>query len=216
MTVNNMYEPPRHMTRHAGRASEPMPRVPHERPPGYHPQGAVNPQAHSRKRPPQPSVWRELRSLCVKIAGIAGIAALIALFLYGFHYNVDPSMNPAVKDGDLVMYYRLDKKYRAGDLLLLSFQGQRQVRRVIATAGDTVDITEDGLKINGALQQEPEIHRKTERYAEGIDFPLTLGENEVFVLGDAREGITDSRIYGPVSIEDTHGKVITLLRRRNL
>jgi len=147
---------------------------------------------------------------------IAGIAALIFRFVYGFHYNADPSMSPAVKDGDLVLYYRLDRKFRAGDLLLLGFQGQVQVRRVVAAAGDTVDITEEGLKINGALQQEQGIYQATQRYAEGVEFPLTLKENEVFVLGDAREGAADSRVYGPVNVEDAWGKVITLLRRRSL
>jgi len=166
--------------------------------------------------PEEPTVWKELGALGIKIAVIIGIAALIFTFVYGLHYSVEPGMNPAVKDGDLVMYYRLDKDYRAGDLVLLTFQGQSQVRRVIATAGDKVDITEDGLKINGALQQERDIYQKTKRYAEGIDFPVTLGEGQIFVLGDAREGVTDSRIYGPVNISDTRGTVITLFRRRSL
>jgi len=125
-------------------------------------------------------------------------------------------MNPMVQDGDLIVYYRLNKAYKAGDLLLLRFQNQIQVRRVIAAAGDTVDITENGLWINGALQQERNIHRQTQRYTEGIDFPVTLREGEVFVLGDAREDVTDSRIYGPVRVQDTLGKAITILRRRNL
>lgn len=53
-------------------------------------------------------------------------------------------MYPNIKDGDLVVYYRLDKNYTARDLTVLDYQGSRQVRRVIAVAGDTVDITEDG------------------------------------------------------------------------
>jgi signal peptidase I len=125
-------------------------------------------------------------------------------------------MNPSVKDGDLVLFYRLNKKYHAGDLLLLSFQGKSQVRRVIATAGDTVDITGEGLVINGALQQERSIYSPTQRYAEGISFPLTLEEGQVFVLGDARGNAADSRIYGPVNIKDTRGSVIAVLRRRSL
>ncbi|MCL2750775.1 MAG: S26 family signal peptidase [Coriobacteriia bacterium] len=40
--------------------------------------------------------------------------------------------------------------------------------------------------------------------------------NEIFVLGDARGGATDSRIYGLVQIDNTHGTVMTLLRRRGL
>ena len=167
-------------------------------------------------RPRAPSVWKELGSLALRVAAIAVIALLIFTFVYWLHYNVDPSMNPLVRDGDLVVYARWDKSYRAKDLLLLEFQGNTQVRRVIATAGDVVDITENGLVINGALQQERDIYRNTQRYAEGIDLPVTMKEGEVFVLGDARENITDSRIYGPVNTKDTLGKVITIIRRRNL
>jgi len=168
------------------------------------------------QRPREPSVWKEFRSLGIKLGVIVAAVALVFTFLYGLHYNVDPSMAPAIKDGDLAMYYRLNKNYHAGDLCLLAFQGEKQVRRVIATAGDTVDITEAGLTINGAPQQERGIYRPTERYAEGIEFPLTLGENEIFLLGDAREGVTDSRVYGAVNANDTAGTVIAVFRRRSL
>jgi len=168
------------------------------------------------QRSPEPSVWRELRSLGIKIAAIAASALLLFTCVYGLHRSAEPGMNPSVKDGDLVIFYRFDKQYRAGDLVLLSFQGKEQVRRVVATAGDTVDVTVDGLVINGALQQEPGIYQKTQRYAQGVPFPLTLGEGQVFVLGDAREGAADSRIYGPVNAVDTRGTVITIFRRRSL
>jgi len=163
-----------------------------------------------------PPIWRELKSLGIKIAVIAASALLLFTGVYGLHRSADPGMNPSVKDGDLVIFYRLDKKYRAGDLVLLAFQGESQVRRVVATAGDMVDITEDGLIINGALQQELGIRQKTQRYADGIPFPLTLGEDQVFVLGDAREGAADSRIYGPVNVRNTKGTVVAFLRRRSL
>jgi len=162
------------------------------------------------------SIIKELLSLILKIMVIALAFVLIFTFLYGFSRSADPAMAPMIKDGDLVMFYRLDKNYAIGDLLILEFQGERQIRRVIAKAGDIVDITEDGLIINGALQQEPEIYQLTQRYDNGIDFPLTVGEGQVFVLGDARENATDSRVYGPVDTSDTHGKVITAIRRRNL
>jgi signal peptidase I len=141
---------------------------------------------------------------------------LVFTFFYGLHRNLDPDMVPAVKDGDLVMFYRLDKEYAAGDLLVLSFQGQRQVRRVVAAAGDTVDIISGGLTVNGSLQQELEIYEETQRYEGGIEFPVTLKEGEVFVLGDSRKNATDSRVYGPVNAKDTLGTVITVIRRRNL
>jgi len=164
----------------------------------------------------QPSVLRELGSLGIKITIIVGIAALLFTFVFGLHYNVDSGMEPAIKDGDLVMYFRWDKNYQAGDLLLLKYQDKTQVRRVIAIEDDTVDVTKEGLVINGALQQEGAIYSKTQRFVGGADFPITLGKGEVFVLGDAREAVTDSRIYGAVSKKDTSGTVISLLRRRGL
>jgi signal peptidase I len=162
------------------------------------------------------STWRELGRLTIKIAVIAACFLLVFTFLYGFHRNTDPDMAPMIKDGDLLLFYRLDNNYNIGDLLLLDFQGERQVRRVVARAGDTVDITEDGLIINGGLRNEPEIFQQTLPYENGILFPLTVGEGQVFTLGDARENATDSRVYGPIDMEDTLGTVITVMRRRGL
>jgi len=167
-------------------------------------------------QPRDPTVWKELLNLTVKIVVIVIAFTFIFTFFYGLHRNSDPYMAPMVKDGDLIMYYRLDKNYAIGDLLLLDYQGKRQVRRVVAREGDIVDITEDGLSVNGSLQQEREIYQQTLRYEEGIFFPLTVGEGQVFVLGDSRQNATDSRVYGPVKIKDTHGTVITVIRRRSL
>lgn len=170
----------------------------------------------NRTRVQTASLLNEVLFLILKIGIIAVVLLVLFTFLYGLHRTADPSMKPAIKDGDLVMYYRLDKNYTAGDVLLLAFEGEIQVRRVVATAGDTVDIIEEGLMINGALQQELDIFTQTQRYTEGAVFPLTVGEGQVFVLADARTNATDSRIYGAVDTKNTMGKVITILRRRNI
>jgi len=170
----------------------------------------------AKDTPKKQTVWHDLGMLGLKIGLIIAIATLLFSFVYGFHYQREPGMNPAVKDGDLVIYYRLSKDYAAGDLALVSFQNQKQIRRVVATAGDTVDFAEEGLVINGSVQQEREIFETTELFSDGPDFPITLRANEVFVLGDSRENAADSRLYGPVNRENTLGKVITILRRRNL
>ncbi|MCL2678824.1 MAG: signal peptidase I [Dehalococcoidia bacterium] len=162
------------------------------------------------------SFLRELGGLGAKIGIIVAVAVAAFTFVYGIHYNSEPGMVPAMKDGDLVMYYRWDKSYEPGDLLLLTFEGQTQVRRVVAVAGDTVDINTHGLLVNSALVQEPDIYEKTERYMSDVSFPMLLKADEVFVLGDARASATDSRIYGAVNVKDTKGSVITILRWRGL
>jgi signal peptidase I len=172
--------------------------------------------ARPRRRTTLSPLVRECLSLLAKVAAIVAVGAFILAFVCGVARSTGADMAPAMQDGDIALVYRLDKGYEAGDICALSFEGVPQLRRVAAIAGDTVDITEDGLYINGALQQEPAVDIKTVRYDSSVVFPLTLKDGEVFVLGDARDGATDSRIYGPVAVKDTLGKMIALIRHREL
>ena len=160
------------------------------------------------------SWWREFGLLLGKIVGIGIFFLILVTFFLGILRVDDEDMLPSVKEGDLAVYNRLDKDYQFWDCIVLEQEGKSMVRRVVAVEGDTVDITEDGLELNGYLQQENLIYEKTRRYEEGIDFPVTLKANEVFVLGDARENATDSRVYGVVNIEETKGKVMLIIRKR--
>ncbi len=171
------------------------------------------------------TVLHDIVVLLLKIAVIILAFILVFTFLFGFFRTESADMSPNVDNGDLVMYYRLDKNYAASDLVVLAYQGEDQIRRVVATAGDCVNIDADGLKVNGALQQEPKIPRDqvTQPYADGIRFTgqcpsgepgVGVGEGEIFVLADARDNGVDSRVYGPVKVADTLGKVNMLLRRR--
>jgi len=166
-------------------------------------------------RPEEPTLTQEIIYLLVKIDCLLLVLGILAAFVFGLMRYSDATMEPAVRDGDLILFYRLDKDYVASDVVVLEYEGALQVQRVVAVAGDVVDITDEGLTINGALQDEPNVYERTFRYVEGIDFPVTLKEGEVFVLGDQRDSSTDSRIYGPVRTEDTWGKVMTVIRRRN-
>ena len=159
----------------------------------------------------------DLLMLLAKVALIVLVFTLLFTFVFGIVRYGEPSMAPAIKDGDLVLFNRyVQSGYQVRDAIVLEVDGLTHVRRVVATAGDSVDITEEGLLINGSLQQEHEIYQKTERYQEGGEFPLTVPEGQVFVLGDSRAGATDSRIYGCVEISGTKGKVMTVIRRRGI
>ena len=162
----------------------------------------------------KPSLFTNFLSMLLQVGSIIIIFLLLLTFLFGLVRYSEPSMAPAIKDGDLVLFFRYTSAgYLPQDVIVLEYNGKQQIRRVIATAGDTVDITEEGLVINGALQQELDIYKQTERYQDGVSFPLTVPEGQVFVLGDNREDATDSRIYGCVKIHDTLGKVMTVILR---
>lgn len=164
----------------------------------------------------QPSLIADIGYLILKITIIAGVFWLAFTFVFGIFRNTDISMAPSIKDGDLVVFYRLDREFAASDVAVVEWKGKKQARRVVASEGDTVDITEEGLMVNGALLQEEKIYEETRRYEQGIEFPVTLAAGEIFVLGDGRENSTDSRIYGPVKAEDTLGKVTALIRGRGI
>jgi len=162
-------------------------------------------------------VWKDLLFLLAKLAGIALVFMVLFSFVFGVMRYQDPAMSPAVKDGDLVVFHRYTKSgYRPQDAVVVKFEGEKQVRRVVATEGDTVDISGGGVIVNGARQQETGIYVETERYEGGVSFPLQVPAGCVFVLGDERHIAADSRVYGPVKIADTLGKVMTVIRRRGI
>lgn len=160
------------------------------------------------------SLKEDILFLVLKLLIFLVLIAVLVFFVFGICRCSDNMMSPAFKDGDLAIYYRMQKEFHPSDTVIIEKDGETQIRRIIAKSGDSVEITADGLKINGYLQQETGIYTETLPYTEGISFPITLEENEYFVLGDNRSGAKDSRIYGAIKKEEIKGTVITLLRHR--
>ena len=126
-------------------------------------------------------------------------------------------MTPTYNAGDVLLFNRLDRNVEPQDIVVLKKNGMRYVARVAAVSGDTVDIPGDGsVYINGSLIDEPYINTSTLLYKGYTEFPLTLGENECFVLSDNREGGNDSRYFGIVSKNEITGTVLSLVRRSRL
>lgn len=141
--------------------------------------------------------------------------------LFGLFFGVTTAPNndmyPRIDTGDLLLYYRLDKDVKAQDVVVIRKNDTTYVARVVAVAGDTVEITDDErLVINGNSVIESNIFRSTPRYEGFVNYPLTLEEGTFFVLVDARNTGEDSRYFGPVSTDELLGTVITVVRRTNL
>ena len=128
------------------------------------------------------------------------------------------SMLPTLQHGDrlLVLNSALCGEYEYGDIVIVrkdTFMRQPIVKRVIATEGQTVDIDfgTGSVWVDGQLLDEPYINELTFT-DEGLDFPVTLGEGEVFVMGDNRNASDDSRNpnLGPVDERYIIGKAVIL------
>ena len=92
---------------------------------------------------------------------------------------------------------RLMGDYKYGDIVIAykeSFDAEPIVKRVIATEGQTVDIdfTLGRVFVDGELLQEDYVNDLT-YLDEGTQFPLTLGEGELVLMGDNRNRSSDSR-----------------------
>ena len=126
------------------------------------------------------------------------------------------NMFPAVKDGDLVIAYRLQREYVTNDIVVCEIDGGQYIGRIVANSGDVVSIGDSGnLLINNVTQGGEKVIYPT--YArEPLTYPYKVPEGYVFLLGDYRTSAEDSRDFGPVPMKKVLGKVITILRRREL
>ena len=132
---------------------------------------------------------------------VCSVLAVVLLFTFVIRLiGVDGhSMVPTLQDGDrlLVLNSMLDDDYRSGDIVVLrkdTFLKDPIVKRVIATEGQTVDIdfSVGSVYVDGALLKENYINELT-FLEEGTEFPLTVPENSIFVMGDNRNHSSDSR-----------------------
>ena len=127
---------------------------------------------------------------------------LIVIFTLCFRITcVDGrSMNNTLMDGDYVLLLNdfLCGDYEQGDVIVASKEsfrnGERIIKRVIATEGQWVDINFDTgtVKVDGKVLDEPYISTPTVT-PEGLTFPLRVEDGCVFVLGDNRALSMDSR-----------------------
>ena len=158
------------------------------------------------------SVKREILEWVFSIA----IAVLIALVIRQFIFTVvrveGSSMLPTLTDNDRLIVWRLGYKPEANDVIVLHQEDHLPyIKRVIATEGQTVDINFNTHKVyvDGKLLDEPFIYQPTSQRGD-VQFPVTVDEDCVFVLGDNRNNSSDSRFsdVGMVHKSDILGRLL--------
>lgn len=168
-----------------------------------------------RKRREDVLVRQDGISLLIRILFLVLAAWFLLTRVFFITQASGNSMFPAIKDGDLIIGFRLQQEYAKNDVVVCQVNGQQYIGRILARQTDTVMLDESGSLLVNGTTQIGEILYPT--YAgKGLEYPLTVPENHVFILGDYRTQAVDSRNFGPVPMDQVVGKVITILRRRGL
>lgn len=146
----------------------------------------------------------------VAVALVAAAAAvLLVLVLFPAIEIGGTSMEDTLLEGDMALAAR-GARYREGDVVGFYEDDKILVKRIIALAGDVVDIEEDGsVYVNGRLLEEKYVKEKALGNCD-IEFPCQVPEGTVFVLGDHRLVSVDSRSSGVGCVEERSilGKVV--------
>lgn len=154
-------------------------------------------------------------SLFFRVVVLALTAYVIFTQVFLITQNKGQGMFPAIKDGDLIIGYRLQQEYAKNDVVVYTVNGEQRVGRIIARENDVIKIDDGGaLRVNGTLQSGEILYPTYKK--ELLEYPYTVPLGHVFIMGDYRTNSIDSRDFGSIIIKNVRAKVITILRRRGL
>ena len=140
---------------------------------------------------------------------VAAAAVLISTLFFPVVQVSGTSMEPALKNGDVLVLIKSDNVSR-GDMCCFAWQNKTLLKRVVGLPGDVIRIDEEGnvFVINEQLD-EPYVAEKSLGICE-IEFPYLVPDNKIFILGDQRGSSVDSRsnAIGCVGKDQIVGRVI--------
>lgn len=149
------------------------------------------------------------------------ISFVIVLLIHQFVFNISivqgHSMEPTLEDEERLFInkavYWLGNPSR-GDIVILKDprpfpEGQFLVKRIVGAPGDTIEIHENRLYVNGQLYDHP--YTADAPIAQGEFGPIVVPNEFYFVLGDNRGSSTDSRDFGVIPKELIKGRADFIL-----
>jgi signal peptidase I len=164
-----------------------------------------------------PSVVDRIREWSVVLVGAVVLAVVLRTFVLQVFWIPSESMQSTLLIHDKVVADKVTWHFNGihrGDVVVferpLNVRGDTDhlIKRVVALPGQTVEIRDERLWIDGEAQDEPYVDPGTEM----LDFgPVEVPDGHLFMMGDNRDGSTDSRVFGPVSEDLVVGKARLLI-----
>lgn len=155
-----------------------------------------------------------------------GVFLVSVIILFGVVFNVQIAhsniMYPSIKDGDLIISFKLDKFFNNDDVVLYTTTTEdgktiNQFGRIVAQEGDDINISSQGvLNINGMLPAEEVFYPTVLPNDAESNMETDVDEDSVYILNDFRTNTADSRVYGSIPKSDIKAKVVFIVRRRGI
>jgi signal peptidase I len=161
-----------------------------------------------------PFSWRAVLEIIQALALAVIISVVLNLFVVQVTEVRQRSMEQTLLQGDRVLVSKVDYRFRMpqrGDIVVFQPTTDSSipyVKRVAAIAGDTVDVKDGSLYVNGTKTEYPGAHGATTPQSPAVVFPLKIPADSFFALGDNRQASSDSRSFGPQPDDRIIGKVI--------
>ena len=165
------------------------------------------------------------RSPLRSVLGVLVMVAIVALITVGLRtfvfvpYEIPSgSMEETIMTGDMVFSEKLSyymRQPQRGDIVTFDdpqVAGRTLIKRVIATGGQTVDLQDGKVVVDGVALDEPYTNGKESwplaRTATNVDvsFPYKVPEGELWVMGDNRAASQDSRYFGSIPASSVTGR----------
>lgn len=141
------------------------------------------------------------------------IVALLLFFVFGVVIGTSTvsgnSMDPTLKNGQRVFFFRLQRDYKVGDVISLRMpSGDYYVKRIVAVEGDVVEVRDGSIYVNGKEYKDKHAVGNTDVQEKTVVYPYTVGKDAFFVVGDNREHSVDSRSFGGIVIYQIRGRIL--------